>query len=257
LEQIMPLNIDLTGRIAIVTGGGRGIGRSVALRLAEAGADVCVTARTAKQLEETAAGVRACGRSALAVAADATDAAAVGRVVERTVEELGGLHLLVNNAGMELAKPLLDTGEQEYDRLMATNVKSMFLFTKAAGPHFIGQKYGRIVNMASVGAFTAAPNQSIYHLSKAAVAHFTRAMAIEWARHGIAVNAVAPGWTRTELISHLLEDREKLDRYVKTIPMRRLGEPDDIAPMVAFLCSDLAAYMTGAVVVIDGGLMVP
>jgi 2-deoxy-D-gluconate 3-dehydrogenase len=253
----MPLNIDLTGRIAIVTGGGRGIGRSVALRLAEAGADVCVTARTAKQLEETAAGVRACGRSALAVAADATDAAAVGRVVERTVEELGGLHLLVNNAGMELAKPLLDTGEQEYDRLMATNVKSMFLFTKAAGPHFIGQKYGRIVNMASVGAFTAAPNQSIYHLSTAAGAQVTRAMAIEWARHGIAVNAVAPGWTRTELISHLLEDREKLDRYLKAIPMRRLGEPEEIAPMVAFLCSDLAAYMTGTVVVIDGGLMVP
>jgi 2-deoxy-D-gluconate 3-dehydrogenase len=253
----MPLKIDLEGRVAIVTGGGRGIGRSVALRLAEAGADVCVTARTESQLRETADRIRACGRSALAVAADASDAAAVSRVVERARQELGGLHLLVNNAGMELAKPLLDTAEDEYDRLMATNVKSMFLFTKAAGPHFIGQKFGRIVNMASVGAFTAAPNQSVYHLSKAAVAHFTRAMAIEWARHGIAVNAVAPGWTRTELISHLLEDREKLARYLKSIPMRRLGEPDDIAPMVAFLCSDLAAYMTGAVVVIDGGLIVP
>jgi 2-deoxy-D-gluconate 3-dehydrogenase len=253
----MSLKIDLKGKIAIVTGGGRGIGRSVALRLAEAGADVCVTARTGKQIEETADRIRACGRAALAVAADATDAVAVGRVVERTVQELGGLHLLVNNAGMELAKPLLDTGEKEYDRLLATNVKSMFLFTKATGPHFIERKFGRIVNMASVGAFTAAPNQSIYHLSKAAVAHFTRAMAIEWARHGIAVNAVAPGWTRTDLISHLLEDRDKLARYVKAIPMRRLGEPDDIAPMVAFLCSDLAAYMTGSVVVIDGGLMVP
>jgi 2-deoxy-D-gluconate 3-dehydrogenase len=253
----MPLKIDLEGKVAIVTGGGRGIGRCVALRLAEAGADVCVTARTESQLRETADRIRACGRSALAVAADASDAAAVSRVVERTRQELGGLHLLINNAGMELAKPLLDTAEDEYDRLMATNVKSMFLFTKAVGPHFIGQKFGRVVNMASVGAFTAAPNQSVYHLSKAAVAHFTRAMAIEWARHGIAVNAVAPGWTRTELISHLLEDGEKLARYLKAIPMRRLGEPDDIAPMVAFLCSDLASYMTGAVVVIDGGLMVP
>lgn len=253
----MALKIDLTGRVALVTGGGRGIGRSVALRLAEAGADVCVTARTEAQLRETADRIRALGRSALAIAADATHAAAVGRVVERTVRELGGLHLLINNAGMELAKPLLDTGEEEYDRLLATNVKSMFLFTKAVGPHFIDQKFGRIVNMASVGAFTAAPNQAIYHLSKAAVAHFTRAMAIEWARHGIAVNAVAPGWTRTELISHLLEDGEKLARYLKAIPMRRLGEPDEIAPMVAFLCSDLASYMTGTVVVIDGGLMVP
>lgn len=253
----MSLKIDLKGKVAIVTGGGRGIGRSVALRLAEAGADVCVTARTDTQLQETADRIRAAGRSALAIAADATDGAAVSRVVAKTLQELGGLHLLINNAGMELAKPLLDTEEEEYDRLVATNVKSMFLFTKAVGPHFIDQKFGRIVNMASVGAFTAAPNQSVYHLSKAAVAHFTRAMAIEWARHGIAVNAVAPGWTQTELISHLLEDREKLNRYLKAIPMRRLGEPDEIAPMVAFLCSGLASYMTGTVVVIDGGLMVP
>jgi 2-deoxy-D-gluconate 3-dehydrogenase len=253
----MALKIDLTGRVALVTGGGRGIGRSVALRLAEAGADVCVTARTETQLRETADRIRALGRSALAVAADATHATAVSRVVERTVRELGGLHLLINNAGMELAKPLLDTREEEYDRLLATNVKSMFLFTQAVGPHFIDQKFGRIVNMASVGAFTAAPNQSVYHLSKAAVAHFTRAMAIEWARYGIAVNAVAPGWTRTELISHLLEDEQKLARYLKAIPMRRIGEPNEIAPMVAFLCSDLASYMTGTVVVIDGGLMVP
>jgi 2-deoxy-D-gluconate 3-dehydrogenase len=253
----MALKIDLTGRVALVTGGGRGIGRSVALRLAEAGADVCVTARTETQLRETADRIRALGRSALAVAADATHATAVSRVVERTVRELGGLHLLINNAGMELAKPLLDTREEEYDRLLATNVKSMFLFTQAVGPHFIDQKFGRIVNMASVGAFTAAPNQSVYHLRKAAVAHFTRAMAIEWARYGIAVNAVAPGWTRTELISHLLEDEQKLARYLKAIPMRRIGEPNEIAPMVAFLCSDLASYMTGTVVVIDGGLMVP
>ena len=253
----MSLKIDLKGRVAIVSGGGRGIGRSVALRLAEAGADVCITARTEKQLQETAEMIRARGRLALPIPADATSVAAVDRVVERTVQELGGLHLLINNTGMELAKPLVDTGEEEYDRLLATNVKSMFFFTKAVGPHFIHQKFGRIVNMASVGAFTAAPNQSIYHLSKAAVAHFTRAMAIEWARYGIAVNAVAPGWTRTELISHLLEDQEKLARYLKAIPMRRLGEPDEIAPMVVFLCSDLAAYMTGSVVVIDGGLMVP
>jgi 2-deoxy-D-gluconate 3-dehydrogenase len=253
----MALNIDLQGKVAIVTGGGRGIGRAVALCLARAGAGVCVTARTEAEIEATAEMIRSEGGMAWAVPADATDPSAVSRAVKTTIAQAGGLHLLINNAGMELVKPLMETSEQEYDRLLATNVKSMFLFTRAVGPHFIAQRSGRIVNMASVGAYTAVPNQSIYHLSKAAVAHFSKAVAIEWARHGIFVNAVAPGWTRTELISHLLSDRERLSRYEKAIPMRRIGEPEEIAPMVAFLCSDLASYMTGSVVVIDGGLMIP
>jgi NAD(P)-dependent dehydrogenase (short-subunit alcohol dehydrogenase family) len=111
--------------------------------------------------------------------------------------------------------------------------------------------------MASVGAFVAAPNQAIYHASKAAVAHLTKATAIEWARHGIIVNAVAPGWVRTELIRHLLDDQAMLSAYTKAIPMRRIAEPEEIGPLVAFLCSDLASYMTGSVVVVDGGLMIP
>ncbi|MCK7503563.1 MAG: SDR family oxidoreductase [Desulfobacterales bacterium] len=233
----MALKIDLKGRVAIVTGGGRGIGSSVALRLAEAGADVCVTARTAKQIEETAERIRA-GAAARPsrVAADATDAAAVGRVVERTGSGTGRPAPARQQCGHGTGQAAAGHGEEEYDRLLATNVKSMFLFTSGRPPfHRAEIRPHRQHGLG--GAFTAAPNQSVYHLSKAAVAHFTRAMAIEWARHGIAVNAVAPGWTRTELITHLLEDREKLARYLKAIPMRRLGEPDDIAPMVA--CSVL------------------
>jgi NAD(P)-dependent dehydrogenase (short-subunit alcohol dehydrogenase family) len=253
----MAIEINLEGKVALVTGGGRGIGRAIAVTLAESGADVCVTARTESQIKETAEVVRVKGSSALAIPADATDAKAVTHVVERTIGELGGLHLLINNAGVELPKPLLDTSEEEFDRVMEANIKSMFLFTKAVGPHFIAQKYGRVVNMASVGAFVAAPNQSIYHASKAAVAHFTKAMAIEWARHNINVNAVAPGWVRTEMIQHLLNDPETLNRYLKPIPLRRLGEPEEISPLVAFLCSDLSAFMTGSVVIIDGGLMIP
>ncbi len=253
----MAINIDLAGKTALVTGAGRGIGRAIAVGLAEAGADVCVTARTVAEIDETAAQIRSLGRSALAVPADATDGEAVVRVVERVVAEFGGLQILVNNAGMDLAKPLIDTDEDGYDRVMDTNVKSMFLFTRAAGAHMIAQRYGRVVNMASVGAYVAAPNQAIYHASKAAVAHLTKATAIEWARHNITVNAVAPGWVRTELIRHLSDDEEKLGRYLKAIPLRRLGEPEEIAPMVAYLASDLAAFMTGSVVVIDGGLMIP
>ena len=171
--------------------------------------------------------------------------------------DLGGLHILVNNAGIELPKPLIETTEDDYNRVMDTNVKSMVLFTQAAGPHLIAQRFGRIVNMASVGAFVAAPSQAIYHASKAAVAHLTRATAIEWARHGITVNAVAPGWVRTDLIRHLLDDEAMLSAYTKAIPMRRIAEPEEIGPLVAFLCSDLAGYMTGSVVVVAGGLTIP
>jgi NAD(P)-dependent dehydrogenase (short-subunit alcohol dehydrogenase family) len=253
----MGIEIDLSGRVAIVTGGGRGIGRAVALSLAKAGADVCITARSVDELEETARMVRESRRRALTVAGDATQSAVAPEVVGRTIAHLGGLHILVNNAGMELPKPLIETTEDEYDRVMDTNVKSMVLFTHAAGPHLIAQRFGRIVNMASVGAFVAAPNQAIYHASKAAVAHLTKATAIELARYGITVNAVAPGWVRTELIRHLLDDQAMLSGYTKAIPMRRIAEPEEIGPLVAFLCSDLAGYMTGSVVVVDGGLMIP
>jgi NAD(P)-dependent dehydrogenase (short-subunit alcohol dehydrogenase family) len=201
--------------------------------------------------------VRETGRRALTIPGDATQSAVAAEVVARTVAHLGGLHILVNNAGIELPKPLIETTEDDYNRVMDTNVKSMVLFTQAAGPYLIAQHFGRIVNMASVGAFVAAPNQAIYHASKAAVAHLTKATAIEWARHGITVNAVAPGWVRTELIRHLLDDEAMLSAYTKAIPMRRIAEPEEIGPLVAFLCSDLAGYMTGSVVVVDGGLMIP
>jgi NAD(P)-dependent dehydrogenase (short-subunit alcohol dehydrogenase family) len=251
------IQVDLEGRVAIVTGGGRGIGRAIALALAEAGADVCVSARTASQIEETAELVSSMGRKALPIPADATDPEGAQVVVQRTVAELGGLHILVNNAGMEMPKPLLDTSLADYELVMDTNLKTAFLFTQAVGPYLIAQKYGRIVNLASIASFIAGPNQAVYHASKAAVAHFTRAMAIEWARYGINVNAIAPGWIRTELIAHLLENEEMLNRYLKGVPLRRLGEPQEIAPLVAYMCSDLASFMTGSVVVIDGGCMIP
>lgn len=253
----MAIEIALSGKVALVTGAGRGIGKAIALALAKAGADVCVTARTESQINETAQEIRKMGRKALAVPADATNAAAVATVVEKTVAELGGLQILVNNAGMEMPKTLMDTSEAEYDTVMNTNVKSMFLFTKAACTHLVAQKYGKIVNVASVGAFIAAPGQAVYHASKAAVAHLTKATAMEMVRYNINVNAVAPGWIRTELIKHLLENEAMLNKYLKGIPMRRLGEPEDVAPLVAFLCSDLASYITGTVMMVEGGITIP
>jgi len=253
----MAIEIALSGKVALVTGAGRGIGKAIALALAKAGADVCVTARTESQINQTAEEIRQMGRRALAVSADATNAAAVASVVEKTVAELGGLQILVNNAGMEMPKTLMETSEEEYNTVMDTNVKSMFLFTKAACTHLIAQKYGKIVNVASVGAYIAAPGQAVYHASKAAVAHLTKATAMEMVRYNINVNAVAPGWIRTELIKHLLENEAMLNKYLKGIPMRRLGEPEDVAPLVAFLCSDMASYITGTVMFVEGGITIP
>ena len=253
----MAIEIALSGKVALVTGAGRGIGKAIALALAKAGADVCVTARTESQINQTAEEIRQMGRKALAVPADATNAAAVASVVEKAVAELGGLQILVNNAGMEMPKTLMDTSEAEYDTVMNTNVKSMFLFTKAACTHLVAQKYGKIVNVASVGAYIAAPGQAVYHASKAAVAHLTKATAMEMVRYNINVNAVAPGWIRTELIKHLLENEAMLNKYLKGIPMRRLGEPEDVAPLVAFLCSDMASYITGTVMFVEGGITIP
>jgi len=253
----MAIEIALSGKVALVTGAGRGIGKAIALALAKAGADVCVTARTESQINQTAEEIRQMGRRALAVPADATNAAAVASVVEKTVAELGGLQILVNNAGMEMPKTLMETSEEEYNTVMDTNVKSMFLFTKAACKHLIAQKYGKIVNVASVGAYIAAPGQAVYHASKAAVAHLTKATAMEMVRYNINVNAVAPGWIRTELIKHLLENEAMLNKYLKGIPMRRLGEPEDVAPLVAFLCSDMASYITGTVMFVEGGITIP
>lgn len=252
----MSLEINLEGKVAIVTGAGRGIGRAVAVALAKAGADICVTARTEEQINQTAELVRSQNRKAVAVPADAAVASSVEGVVDKTVAELGGVHLLINNAGVLVPKSLLETSEAEFDRVMDTNVKSMFHFTKAVGPHFIANNYGRIVNMASVGAFVAAPSRSTYHTSKGAVVMFTKSMAIEWARYNILINAVAPGYIETDLISHISSDETKLSQYLKAIPLRRLGKVEEVAQLVAFLCSDLASYMTGSVVVADGGLLI-
>ena len=252
----MSLEINLEGKVAIVTGAGRGIGRAIALALAKAGADICVTARTEEQINQTAELVRSQNRKAVAVPADAAVAGSVEGVVNKTIAELGGVHFLINNAGVLVPKSLLETSETEFDRVMDTNVKSMFHFTKAVGPHFINNNYGRIVNIASVGAFIAAPFRSTYHTSKGAVVMFTKSMAIEWAKHNILINAVAPGYIETDLISDISSDETRLSQYLKAIPLRRLGKVEEMAQLVAFLCSDLASYMTGSVIVADGGLLI-
>ncbi len=249
----MSLSIDLSGKVAIVTGAGRGIGRAIALLLAEAGADVVVASRTLSQVEETRNLILDKGRKSLAFAIDVTQKKSVIAMVEETVKNLGGVHILVNNAGIISRGPLLDCSEETWDSVMNINVKGIFLCTQAVGKYMIEQKYGKIVNITSTGGEMASPNNAVYHASKAAAILFTKAMALEWIRYNININAIGPGFVSTELLDSRTEKSKQ--QVMKAIPMRRFADPEEIAPLAVFLASDLSNYMVGEHVIIDGGLI--
>ena len=252
----MGIEISLDGKAAVVTGAGRGIGKSVALTLADAGADVVLAARTTSQLEETAEEIRARGGKALPIRTDVTDKNSVEKLMAGSLETFGGLHILVNNAATMAPKPLLDQSENEWDRVMAVNLKSVFLCTQAAGRHMVQQRYGKIVNMASTGGEAAGPMNASYHASKAGVILITKSVALEWIRYNININAVGPGFVDTDLVDQFIQKGTRENR-LKGIPIRRFAEPQEIANLVLFLASDLSSYMVGEHVIIDGGVTVP
>ena len=252
----MATQIDLKGKVAVVTGAGRGIGKAIAIALAENGADVVLAARTESQLEEVAELVRARGSRGLPVPTDVTDKKSVENLISSAVEKLGGLHILVNNAAVMAPAPLLEQTEEEWDRVMAVNVKAYFLCTQAAGRYMTRQMYGKIINMASTGGVIAGPNNASYHASKAAIVHFTRAVAVEWIKYNVNVNAIGPGTVNTPLADQFIQagTREKM---LKAVPIRRFADPEEIANLVLFLASDLSNYIVGEHVIIDGGLTIP
>lgn len=250
----MSFTIDLSGKTAIVVGAGRGIGREIALALADAGADVSVAARTLSQVEETRDLILAKGRKSLALRVDVTDKNQVIAMVEETVNTFGSIHILVNNAGISKPAPLLEYTEEDWDMVMDINIKGMFLCTQAAGKYMVAQKYGKIINIASTGGETAGPRNAVYHASKAAGILFTKSVALEWIRHNINVNAIGPGFVDTELLGDFMNDGSREQR-LKAIPIRRLARPEEIAPLAVFLASDYANYMVGEHVIIDGGLI--
>jgi len=255
-EMKMGIEISLDGKAAVVTGAGRGIGKSVALTLADAGADVVLAARTTSQLEETAEEIRARGGKALPIRTNVTDKNSVEKLMAGSLDTFGGLHILVNNAATMAPKPLLDQSEDEWDRVMAVNLKSVFLCTQAAGRHMVQQRYGKIVNMASTGGEAAGPMNASYHASKAGIILFTKSVALEWIRYNININAVGPGFVDTNLVDQFIQKGTR-ENSLKGIPIRRFAEPQEIANLVLFLASDLSSYMVGEHVIIDGGMTVP
>lgn len=243
----------LDGRIAIVTGASRGLGRAMAVALAEAGADVALAARSQADLEETARLVAATGRRALAVATDVTVYAQVEALVERTVTELGGLHVVVNNSGIARVAPLAQMSPEDFRAVLEVNLIGAFNGCRAAAAHLIAQKSGKIVNVASMLAQVGMPGYSVYSASKSGITGFTRALAVEWARHSIQVNAIAPGWFVTDMNAEAFGDPRVRERLLRDIPARRTGRLDEIGPLVVYLASAASDFMTGQTLFLDGG----
>jgi NAD(P)-dependent dehydrogenase (short-subunit alcohol dehydrogenase family) len=247
------MTADLRGCVAIVTGAGRGLGREFAVALAGAGAAVTVAARTAAQLEALAAEVTAAGGRALACTTDVRDEASVEHMVEATLETFGRIDVLVNNSGILASSALLDQSLAEWQAVFDTNVRGCFLATRAVGRHLVAQGSGKIVNVASNFARMGVANHAAYSASKAAICGFTRSMAIEWARYNVQVNALAPGYFATDLNAELRSDAAAVDRVLRAIPARRMGVPGDLTSWLLLLASRASDFMTGEVIVVDGG----
>ena len=246
---------DLTGKTAIVTGGGKGIGRQMAEGLAEAGANLVLCARKAERCEQTAAELEELGGKALGMGCDVRDPDQIQAVIDRTVADFGGVDILVNNAGVVWGATPEDMPLEGWQKVVDVNLTGVFLFSQAAGRTMIERGGGSIVNIASVAGLHGAPpeivNTVVYHATKGGVIAFTRDLAWKWAAHGIRVNAIAPGWFPSDMANFVLDlAGEELLRHV---PLRRFGGSEDLKGPVVFLASEAAAYITGHTLVVDGG----
>jgi len=248
-------SFSLEGQVAIITGGGTGIGRGIALAFAKAGADVVVASRKLANLEKVAEEVRSLGRRSLAVPADITNKVDVDNMVQRVMDEFGVIDILVNNAGTIVRASLLEHSEEDWDAVLDTNLKGYYLCSQAVGKRMVEQKRGNIINIASLRAITAAPGRASYCVSKAAVIMLTRVLALELVSYKIRANAIAPGWVKTNINKVLWDDPETYKQIADPIPMGRWAEPSDIASVALFLASDASSYMTGSTIVVDGGLL--
>jgi 2-dehydro-3-deoxy-D-gluconate 5-dehydrogenase len=244
---------NLENKTAIVTGGNRGLGRAMALALADAGADVVIVGRDEQKNQQVVSEVQEKGRKAISLSTDLRDITAIGNMVAEVVSQFGKVDILVNNAGVSHTERALDITERDWDKVMDLNVKSLFFCCQAAGRVMKEQGYGKIINLASVAGAVGDLGIAPYTASKAAVINLTRSLALEWVRYGIQVNAIGPAYIETDMNTEELSNPKVRDRIVGKTPMRRLGEPDEIAGATILLASDASNYMTGQTIYVDGG----
>jgi len=243
----------LAGKVAVVTGASRGLGRAMAVALAEAGADVALAARSKPDLEETARRVQAAGRRACVAPTDVTRYAEVEALVTRTVATLGRLDIVVNNSGLARVKPLAEWAPDEWRGLTDINLHGAIALCRAAAPVLIGQRAGKVINVASMLAAVGLSGYTVYAATKGAVVAFTRTLGVEWARHNVQVNAIAPGWFDTDMSAPAWQDPRVAERLVRDIPARRIGKPEEVGPLVVYLASAASDFMTGQTIYLDGG----
>lgn len=249
----MSLSADLNGAAALVTGASSGLGKQFAQTLARSGARVALAARRREALAEVAAEITAAGGTAVVVAADVTSAAGVAGMIEQAAEALGPLTIVVNNAGIARPAAALELDEESWDAVVDTNLRGAWLVAQQAAKHMVAAGVqGSIVNIASILAFRVTGHNAPYVASKAGLLHLTRALALEWARHGIRVNAIAPGYFETD-INRDFWDTAPGQAMIKRIPQRRLGQPADLDGALLLLASSASAYMTGSCITVDGG----
>ena len=244
-------SFDLSGRVAVVTGANTGIGQAIAIALAQAGADVALVGRT--PAEDTAQAIRDLGRRALIVSADLSSIEPVQRIVDETVVGLGGLDILVNNAGIIRRADAVDFTEADWDAVVDTNLKSVFFLCQASGRHMIAKGKGRIINIASMLTFQGGIRVPSYTASKSGIGGLTKLLANEWAKHGLSVNAIAPGYIATNNTAALQADEARNAAILDRIPAGRWGDAADLGGAAVFLASDAAAYVQGHILAVDGG----
>jgi NAD(P)-dependent dehydrogenase (short-subunit alcohol dehydrogenase family) len=245
---------QLEGRTAIVTGAGRGIGEAIALALGAAGADIVLAARSRDQIDLVATHIETqFAVQTLAVPTDVTSVDAVESMTQKALDRFGKIDILVNNSGVVCSKDLLDTTDDDWDRVIATNLRGAFLTTRAAGRCFVEQRSGKVINVASNFAFRGFGRHAAYCASKAGIVALTKAIAVEWARFNIQVNALAPGYVATDLNSDVRADPAMMARITKAVPARRMAHVDELCPWAVLLASPASDFMTGETIVIDGG----
>jgi NAD(P)-dependent dehydrogenase (short-subunit alcohol dehydrogenase family) len=248
-------SLRLDGRVAVVVGGTSGIGRAIALGLAQAGADVVATARRLDHVVQTAGEIEALGRRSLRIACDVADRASLARLLDAIVSELGRVEILVNCAGKTKRQPTLDVSEHDWTDILDTNLTGTLRACQVFGRHMLERGYGRIINIGSLTSFVALYEVAAYCASKAAVVALTKSLAIEWGPRGVCVNAIAPGVFRTQLNEKLLDGTPRGQELLLRTPMKRFGKVEEVAGAAVFLASEAASFVNGEVVAVDGGFL--